>query len=59
MNMSVNRKAPQKVDVICQHSVDGTIIPLRVRMTDEDGQRQMFNIKEYLDVSHKGLNNTL
>lgn len=52
--MSVNRKAPQKVDVICQHSVDGTIIPLRVRMTDEDGQRQIFNIKEYLDVSHKG-----
>ncbi|SCW27292.1 hypothetical protein [Eubacterium ruminantium] len=52
--MGIDCKAPQKVDVICQHSVDGTVIPLRIRLTDEDGQRQVFNIKEYMDISHKG-----
>lgn len=42
------------VDVICQHSKDGEIIPLRVRLTDEDGQRQAYTIKEYKDLSHQG-----
>ncbi len=42
------------VDVICQHSADGTIIPLRVRLTDEDGLRQAFTIKGYKDLSHLG-----
>ena len=52
--MITDSKAPQKVDVICQHSADGTVIPLRVRLVDEDGQKQVFNIKEYMDISHKG-----
>ena len=47
-------RKPKEVDVICQHSSDGSIIPLRVRMTDEDGLRQAFTIKEYKDLSHKG-----
>ncbi len=42
------------VDVICQHSIDGTIIPLRIRIVDEDGLRQAFSIKEYRDLSHQG-----
>ena len=52
--MSIDYKTPRYVDVICQHSTDGTIIPLRVRLTDEDGQKHIFNIKEYMDLSHKG-----
>lgn len=27
----------QFADVICQHKADGTIIPLRIRIKDEDG----------------------
>ena len=42
------------VDVICQHPIDGTIIPLRIRIVDEDGLRQAFSIKEYRDLSHQG-----
>ena len=45
------------VDVICQHTADGKIIPLRIRLTDEDGQWQTYNIKEYKDVSHMGTRN--
>lgn len=26
-----------KIDLICQHCVDGSIIPLRFRVADEDG----------------------
>ena len=30
----------QLVDVICQHNKDGSMIPMRVRLTDEDGAVQ-------------------
>ncbi|MCR5591516.1 MAG: hypothetical protein K6F73_08275 [Lachnospiraceae bacterium] len=42
------------VDVICQHSRDGAIIPMKVRLTDEDGQVQAYKIRSYRDMSHKG-----
>ena len=42
------------VDVICQHSRDGTLIPLKVRVTDEEGEYQTYYIKGYKDHSHQG-----
>ena len=42
------------VDVICQHSRDGTVCPMRVRVVDEDGEFQTYSIKNYRDVSHQG-----
>ena len=42
------------VDVICQHSADGTIIPIRVRVKDEDGEYHAYTIKGYKDLSHQG-----
>ena len=42
------------VDVICQHSRDGTIIPIKVRIVDEDGEYQTYRIKGYKDLSHRG-----
>lgn len=44
----------QKVDVICQHGHDGTLIPLKVRVRDDDGGFQVFVIKAYREVSHPG-----
>lgn len=41
----------QKVDVICQNCRDGKIIPIKVRMTDEDGIMQQFVIKNYKEVA--------
>ncbi|MCR5310925.1 MAG: hypothetical protein K6E32_05840 [Lachnospiraceae bacterium] len=49
--MSVNRKP---VDVICEFSRDGTIIPIKIRTADEDGEYQTYIIKEYRDLSHRG-----
>ncbi|MCR5144092.1 MAG: hypothetical protein K6B67_02140 [Lachnospiraceae bacterium] len=46
--------APTAVDVICQHSKDGTIIPMRVRLTDEDGIYQAYTIKQYRELSKRG-----
>lgn len=40
-------------DVICQHKIDGSIIPLKIRITDEDGEYQVYNIKSYKDVSNR------
>lgn len=51
--MRVNHNA-QKIDVICQHSRDGTIIPMRIRVKDEDGANQEYTIKGYRDVTEEG-----
>ena len=42
------------VDVICQHSRDGTIYPLKVRVLDDDGEFQTYTIKDFRDQSHRG-----
>ncbi|MBR1861543.1 MAG: hypothetical protein IJ796_06760 [Lachnospiraceae bacterium] len=42
------------VDVICQHSRDGSILPLKVRVLDDDGEFQTYMIKDYRDRSHMG-----
>ena len=44
-----------KIDLICQHCKDGSIIPLRFRVDDEDGVQQEFTIKGYKDKSECGL----
>ncbi len=42
------------VDAICQHTVDGGIIPLRIRVKDEDGTFHEYNIKAYKEKTHSG-----
>ena len=37
----------ESLDVICQHNRDGTIIPLKIRLQDADGDRQTYVIKSY------------
>ncbi len=39
------------VDVICQHSKDGRIIPMRIRIQDDDGMLQSYTIKGYKELS--------
>ena len=40
------------VDVIAQHNHDGTIIPLRLRLEDEDGELQTYTIQGYREIPH-------
>lgn len=42
------------IDLICLHSKDGEIQPLRLRVMDEEGLYQAFSIKSYRDLSHQG-----
>ena len=42
------------VDVICQHTRDFKIIPMRIRLQDEDGVFHTYNIKSYKDRSPSG-----
>lgn len=39
----------KRIDVICQHCCSGKIYPIRMRIVDEDGQRQEFTVKEFID----------
>lgn len=43
-----------RIDVICQHSRDGGVIPLRIRVPDDEGALHAYTIKEYRDLSHRG-----
>ncbi len=44
----------QTVDVICQHSRDGSVIPMRVRVFDSDGDLQTYTIKGYRLIKDHG-----
>ena len=37
----------ESLDVICQHNKDGTIIPLKIRLQDSDGECQTYMVKSY------------
>lgn len=53
MIMETSTKA-KPVDVIYQHSRDGSITPIKVRVVDEEGEYQEYKIKGYRDMSHRG-----
>ncbi len=42
------------IDMICQHRADGTIVPLKIRMLDDDGAYQEYRIHAYKDLTYKG-----
>ena len=42
------------VDVICQHSRDGTVVPIKIRVQDEDGEYQAYAIHRYEEQEHRG-----
>ena len=41
----------KEIDVICQHNKDGTIIPIRIRLQDDEMQFQTYTIKSYRKIS--------
>ena len=43
------------IDFICQHNKDGSIIPLKIRLQDEDGIFQEYKVHGYKDVSSGGI----
>ena len=45
----MNKRYP--VDVICQYSRDGTIIPIRIRLDDEDGIQRSYKVCGYRELS--------
>ena len=53
-NTSAEDQFRGNVDVICLHYMDGSMIPLRIRICDEDGEYHTYSIKEYKDMSGRG-----
>lgn len=39
----------QSIDVICQFNKDGTIIPIKIRLQDENGEMQSYVIHGYIE----------
>ena len=42
-----------KVDVICEHKADGSLIPMRFRLMNDDGVYEAYTIKGYRQLFHK------
>lgn len=47
-------KVINKVDVIAEFKHDGSIIPMRFRIMNEDGEYESYTIKAYKEVPKKG-----
>ena len=45
--MSAHFVHQKSLDVICQFKKDGTIIPLKIRLQDEDGEYESYMVKSY------------
>lgn len=43
------------VDVICQFTRDGTIIPIKIKLMDEDGESQIYRISAYKPLMENGV----
>ncbi|MCR4716730.1 MAG: hypothetical protein K5656_06080 [Lachnospiraceae bacterium] len=39
------------VDVICKHTRDGELIPIKMRVQDEEGEYQTYTIKAYRTIA--------
>lgn len=44
----------KQIEVIAQHTREQKIIPLRIRLQDEDGEMQTYTIKSYKDTTPSG-----
>lgn len=47
-------KDVNNIDVMCTHTMDGKIIPMKIRLKDEDGMYQNFAVRAYRDLSTAG-----
>lgn len=49
--MECTQREETVVDVICQHTAGGDVIPLKIRIQDEDGAFQVYRVRSYRDVT--------
>lgn len=52
-SMSVVKDTDRNIDVICQICTDASIIPMKMRITDETGETQQFKVKEYREIPYR------
>ena len=48
------KRYDRQLDVICMMGGDGAVVPIKIRIVDDDGERQVFVIQECTDLSHQG-----
>ena len=51
MSIQANNIEDMNIDVIAQFNRDGSIVPLKIRLTDADGETQQYRIKQYRDIT--------
>ena len=53
-DMGALKERDNRIDVICQHNRDRSIMPIKIRLTDEFGEVQTYVIVGYKDLSGAG-----
>lgn len=53
--MRTGQNRIDEVDVICQHSWNGEIIPIRFRLKDEEGELHAYTVKSYRQIAKRGV----
>ena len=46
-------KVIDSVDVICEHKSDGSVVPMRFRLMNEDGDLDAYTVKGYREIRNK------
>ena len=41
----------QPIEVICQHKTDGSILPIKIKCADEDGEYQVYRILRFRECA--------
>jgi len=52
--MDHRNPALKPVDVICRIDREGAVAPLKIRVTDEDGEYQTYKIETFTELKHTG-----
>lgn len=52
--MAAKSNKDRSLDVICQHKSNRTIIPLKIRLRDDDGEFQTYVIRSVKDLTTYG-----
>ncbi len=51
MDKALDNTMGKNIEVICQHKADGSILPIKIRFADEDGEYQQYRILSFRECS--------
>ncbi len=51
--MGTTAKKYDNIDIVCMMAGNGEITPMKLRVVNDNGERQVFKIESFTDLSHR------